>query len=167
MAGKYKNITPEEIASQAEELINREKRLRQQELEIEKQCAQMQNQWRDADSVALQTITEREKTIEALRLQLEEEKENRERFLASQVELQSDLELEKSRRKLLETAAREKTEIEKNLLAERAQLEKQLETALEQEKRREIEKENRIRKMIDSGNGIDVKKVARQINVTI
>ena len=54
----------------------------------------MQNQWRDADSVALQKITEREITIEALRLQLEEEKENRERFLASQVELQSDLELE-------------------------------------------------------------------------
>ena len=127
----------------------------------------MQNQWRDADSVALQKITEREKTIEALRLQLEEDKENRERFSASQVELQSDLELEKSRRKLLETAAREKNEIEKTLLAERAELEKQLETALEQGKRREIEKENRIRKMIDSGNGIDVKKVARQINVTI
>ena len=68
---------------------------------------------------------------------------------------------------MLETAAREKTEIEKNLLAERAQLEKQLETALEQGKRREIEKENHIRKMIDSGNGIDVKKVARQIKVII
>ena len=52
MPGKYKNMTPEEIASQAEELINREKRLRQQELEIEKQCAQIQNQWRDVDSVA-------------------------------------------------------------------------------------------------------------------
>ena len=158
MADKYKNMTPEEIATQAEELTNREKRLRQQELEIEKQCAQIQNQWRDADSVALKNITEREKTIEALRLQLEKEKENREHFLASQVELQSDLESEKSRRKLLETAARERTEIEKNLLAERAQLEKQLETALEQGKSREIEKENRTRKMIDSGNGIDVKK---------
>ena len=80
MAEKYKNMTPEEIASQAEELINREKRLRQQKLEIEKQCAQMQNQWRDADSVALQKITERKKTIEALRLQLEEGKKTANAF---------------------------------------------------------------------------------------
>ena len=82
----------------------------------------MQNQWREADDVALQGITDREKTIDALRLQLEKEKENREQLIASPAEriaraesaeetlsqLQSDLELEKSRRKLFETAAREK-----------------------------------------------------------
>ena len=70
-------------------------------------------------------------------------------------QLQSDLELEKSRRNLFETAARENTEIEEKLLAERAQFEKRLETAHEQGKSWMLEKENRNRKMTDPGNRID------------
>ena len=39
MAEKYRNMTLEEIATQAEELLKRDKRLREQELEIEIQYA--------------------------------------------------------------------------------------------------------------------------------